>query len=74
MLSSHKMQDEEHKVPLFTIGFKLDEQGGLVMDTFQAYNGFMNLPLEIQHKLINGAMRESGESPGYTGREKLSLN
>ena len=66
------MTDEERRVPLFTIGFKLDEQGNLVMDTFQAYNDFTNLPLEIQHKLINGAMEEMGESPGYTGREKLT--
>ena len=44
------------------------------MDTFYAFSDFANLPLEIQHELINGAMEELGESPGYTGREKLSLN
>ena len=68
------MTDEERRVPLFTIGFNFDEQGNLVMDTFYAFNDFNNLPLEIQHELINGAMRESGESPGYTGREKISLH
>jgi len=41
------------------------------MDKFHAYDGFMNLPMNIQHELINGVMIELGESPGYTGREKL---
>ena len=60
---------------LFTIEFKLNEQGGLVMEKFHVYDSFMKLSMELQHELINGAMRELGESPGYAGREKLiSLN
>ena len=67
---------EEARVPLFTIGFKLDEQGNLIMDTFHVYNGFMKLPIEMQHELINGAMEELGESPAYAGRgnKLISLN
>jgi len=68
------MKDKEARVPLFTIGFKLDEQGNLVMDTFRVYNEFMKLSMELQHELINGAMEELGERPACAGREKLSLN
>ncbi len=68
------MTDEEPRIPLFTIGFKLDEQGNLIMDTFQAYDGFMNLSIDMQHELINGAMEELGERPAFAGRENISLN
>lgn len=68
------MTDEEVRVPLFTIGFNLDEQGNLVMDTFHVYNGFMKLSMDMQNELINKAMEELGESPAHAGREKLSLN
>ena len=69
------MTGKEQKVPLFTIGFKMGEEGSLVMDTFHMYKDFMKLPLGMQHELINEAMEELGESPGYTGRDKFtSLN
>lgn len=59
---------------LFTIEFKQNEQGSFNMEKFHVYDGFLELPLGIQHKLINEVMTELGESPVYTGREKLSLN
>ena len=60
---------------LFTIEFKINEQGNLVMDKFHAYDEFMKLSIDLQHELINEAMTELGESPAYAGREKLiSLN
>ncbi len=59
---------------LFTIEFKQNEQGSFNVDKFHIYDGFLELPLGIQHKLINEVMLELGESPVYTGREKLSLN
>jgi len=69
------MIGEELRLPLFTIGFKLNEQGKLIMDTFQVYNDFLKLSIDIQHELINGVMEDLGESPAYAGREKLiSLN
>ncbi|MCK4825983.1 hypothetical protein KA005_60100 [bacterium] len=67
------MTDEEPRIPLFTIGFKLDGQGNLVMDTFHAYDGFMDLSIDMQHALINGVMEELGERPVYTGGG-ISLN
>ena len=59
---------------LFTIEFKQNEQGNYSMNKFHFYDGFLELSLGIQHKLINEVMIELGESPVYTGREKLSLN
>lgn len=59
---------------LFTIEFKQNERGSYVMEKFRVYDGFIELPMGIQHKLINEVMIELGESPVYTGREKLSLN
>lgn len=67
------MTDEQPRVPLFTMGFKLDEQGNLVMDTFHTYNEFMKLPMELQNELINEAMKTLGERPAYAGGI-LSLN
>ena len=67
------MQNEQSRVPLFTIGFKLNEQGNLVMDTFHTYDSFMNLPMFVQHKLINETMEQLGERPVYTGGG-ISLN
>ena len=60
--------------PLFTIGFKVDEQGDLVMDKFQVYDGFMKLSMELQNELINEAMMTLGERPAFAGRENISLN
>lgn len=69
------MTDEEVRVPLFTIGFKLDEWGDLVMDEFYTYDSFTDLSIEMQDKLINEAMRTLGESPVYAGRGKsISLD
>ena len=60
---------------LFTIEFRVNELGELVMDKFHAYDGFTDLPIDIQHTLINRIMEDQGESPAYAGREKLiSLN
>lgn len=60
---------------LFTIEFKIDEQGDLVMDKFHAYDEFMNLSIGLQHELINEAMEELGENPAFAGVGKLkSLN
>ena len=56
------MIDEERSL-LFTIEFKLDKQGNFIMDTFRAYNGFIDLPMSIQHELINKVMTELGERP-----------
>lgn len=68
------MKDEELRVPLFTIGFKVNEQGNLVMDTFHAYDGFMELSIEMQHELINGAMEELGERPTFKVGGYISCN
>lgn len=65
---------EEERSTLFTIEFKRDEQGNLVMDKFHAYNGFMNLPMNIQHELINETMKQLGERPAFAGGMKISLN
>jgi len=59
---------------LFTIEFRLNEQGSLIMEKFHMYDNFMKLSMELQHELINGALKELGESPAYAGREKISLN
>ena len=59
---------------LFTIEFKQNEHGSFSMEKFHVYDGFLELPIGIQHKLINEAMRTSGESPAYAGREVNSLN
>ena len=65
----------DKKETLFTIEFKQNEHGSFSMEKFHVYDGFLELPIGIQHKLINEAMEELGESPGYTGRDKLtSLN
>ena len=58
---------------LFTIEFKIDEQGELVMDKFHAYDEFKKLSIDLQNKLINEAMEELGERPAYAGGI-LSLN
>ena len=59
---------------LFTIEFRVDELGELVMDKFHAHDEFMNLSIDLQNELINEAMRELGEEPAYAGRENISLN
>ncbi len=59
---------------LFTIEFKQNEHGSFSMEKFHVYDGFLELPMGVQHKLINEAMIELGESPVYTGWEKISLN
>lgn len=61
----------DKKETLFTIEFKPNEQGGFSMDKFHVYNGFIELPMGIQHELINEVMMELGESPVYAGRDKL---
>ena len=65
----------DKKETLFTIEFKQNEQGGFSMSKFHVFDGFLELPIGVQHKLINEVMIELGESPVYTGRDKLiSLN
>ena len=59
---------------LFTIEFRVNELGELVMDKFHAYDEFMNLSIELQNELINEAMRTLGERPTHVGRENISLN
>ena len=59
---------------LFTIEFRVNELGELVMDKFHAYDEFMNLSIDLQNELINEAIRELGEEPAFAGRENKSLN
>ena len=60
---------------LFTIEFRINELGELVMNKFHAYDEFMNLSIDLQHELINEAMEELGENPACAGMGKLiSLN
>ena len=68
------MTDEQLRVPLFTIGFKVDEQGNLIMDKFHAYDGFMKLSIDMQHELINETMENLGERPTPRVGGNISCN
>ncbi len=48
---------------LFTIEFTQNERGSFNVDKFHIYDGFLELPLGIQEKLINEVMIELGERP-----------
>ena len=58
---------------LFTIEFRINELGELVMDKFHAYDEFKKLSIDLQNELINEAMEELGERPAYAGGG-ISLN
>ena len=66
-----KMTDTDF---LFTIEFRINELGELVMDKFHAYDEFKKLSIDLQHELINEAIEELGEEPAHAGRENISLN
>ena len=59
---------------LFTIEFKQNEQGNYSMDKFHVYDGFLELPMGIQHKLINEVMTELGERPTLRVGGYISCN
>ena len=68
-----KMTDTDF---LFTIEFRVNELGELVMDKFHAYDEFKKLSIDLQNELINEAMEELGEEPAYAGvgKQVISLN